>query len=105
EQLALDDLGGFALVSETRTVSIPAGVSRVRFAGVADGIDAASALITGLPSGVLEKNRDAAGLSPSALVAATVGKSVTLVRTHEKSGRTERVAGKILSDADGVVFE
>jgi hypothetical protein len=105
QPLALNDLGGFALVSETRTVAIPAGVSRVRFEGVADGIDAASVLITGLPDGVLEKNRDAAVLSPSALVSATVGKSVTLVRTHGKSGKTVRVEGKILSDADGVVFE
>ena len=103
--LALDDLGGFALVSETRTVSIPAGESRIRFGGVADGIDAASALITGLPNGVLEKNRDARVLSPSALLAATVGKSVTLVRTNTKTGQAAPVAGKILSDADGVVFE
>ena len=105
ESLALDDLGGFALVSETRTVSVPAGESRIRFEGVADGIDAASALITGLPDGVLEKNRDARVLSPSALVAATVGKSVTLVRTNKKTGQATPVAGKILSDADGVVFE
>ena len=28
--LDLDDLGGFALVTETRTISIPAGVSRLR---------------------------------------------------------------------------
>src|SRR5215469_7135657 len=103
--LALDDLGGFALVSEKRTVSVPAGESRIRFEGVADGIDAPSVLITGLPHGVLEKNRDAAVLSPSALVAATVGKSVTLVRTHDMSGQTTAVAGKILSDAEGVVFE
>ena len=105
KSLAMDDLGGFALVSETRTVSVPAGSSRIRFEGVADGIDAASALITGLPNGVLEKNRDAAVLSPSALVAATVGKSVTLVRTNKKTGQVTPVAGKILSDADGVVFE
>ena len=62
-------LDGFALVSETRTVSIPAGESRIRFEGVADGIDAASVIITGLPDGVLEKSRDARLLSPSALVA------------------------------------
>src|SRR5215472_8635637 len=105
KSLALDDLGGFALVSETRTVSVPAGESRIRFEGVADGIDAASALITGLPNGVLEKNRDARVMSPSALVAATVGKTVTLVRANKKTGQTTRVAGKILSDADGVVFE
>jgi hypothetical protein len=105
DKLDLDDLGGFALVSETRTVSIPAGESRVRFDGVADGIDAASALIAGLPDGVLEKNRDAQVLSPSALVAATVGKSVMLVRTHRKTGIVTQVAGTLRSDADGVVFE
>ena len=47
----LDDLNGFALVTETRLVRLPAGVSRVRFEGVADGIEPSSALITGLPGG------------------------------------------------------
>src|SRR3546814_6082246 len=56
----LDDLGGFALISETRTVHLPAGVTRLRFEGVADGIDAATAILTGLPGAVIEKNRDAA---------------------------------------------
>src|SRR3546814_5469593 len=61
----LDDLGGFALISETRTVHLPAGVTRLRFEGVADGIDAATAILTGLPGAVIEKNRDAALLSRS----------------------------------------
>jgi hypothetical protein len=105
-ELDLDELFGFALVSETRTVSIPAGESRIRFEGVADGIESASAIITGLPAGVLEKNRDARVLSPSALVAATLGKSVLLVRTDAKSGKQTRIPATIRSDAEGgVVFE
>jgi hypothetical protein len=101
----LDELNGFALVSETRLVSLPAGVSRLRFAGVADGIEAQSAIITGLPRGILEKNRDAGVLSPSSLLAATIDKPVELERTNRKTGKTERVAGTILSDAGGgVVF-
>lgn len=101
----LDQLGGFALVSETRTVSIPAGESRIRFEGVADGIESASAIITGLPADVLEKNRDARLLSPTALVAATLGRPVLLVRTDAKSGKQTRIPGTIRSDADdGVVF-
>src|SRR5882724_3544897 len=44
----LDDLRGFALISETRTVHLPAGKSRLRFEGVADGVEPASAIITGL---------------------------------------------------------
>jgi len=102
----LDDLQGFALVSETRTVHLPAGVSRIRFEGVADGIEPVSAIVTGLTEGVLEKNRDARLLSPEALIAASVGKPVELLRTIRKTGKTERIAGTILSDADGgVVFK
>jgi hypothetical protein len=102
----LDRLEGFALVSETRTVHLPAGVSRLRFEGVADGIEPASAIVTGLPDGVLEKNREGKLLSPSALIAAAVGKSLTLLRTDKKTGKLTRVAATIRSDAGGgVVFE
>jgi hypothetical protein len=102
----LDYLYGFALVTETRVVRLPAGVSRVRFEGVADGIEPSSALITGLPGKVIEKNRDARLLSPSALIATAVGKRLELLRTNRKSGKTQRLAGTILSDAaGGVVFK
>ncbi len=101
----LNYLGGFALVTETRLVLLPAGVSRVRFEGVADGIEPSSALISGMP-GVIEKNRDARLLSPSALVASAVGKPVELLRTNRKTGKTQRLSGTILSDAGGgVVFK
>ena len=100
----LDALNGFALVSETRTLSLRRGLNHVRFEGVADGIEAASAIVTGLHSAVIEKNRDAALLSASALMAAAVGKSVVLLRTLPKTGKTERLAGTILSDAEGGVL-
>ena len=103
--LDLDDLGGFALVTETRTISIPAGVSRLRFEGVADGIQPATAIITGLPSGLLEKNHDAKVLSPAELVTASIGKNVWLVRANPKTGESTKVRGSILADADGVVFK
>ncbi len=102
----LGALGGFALVSETRTVHLPAGVSRLRFEGVADGIEPASAIVAGLPGGVIEKNREGNLLSPSALVAAAVGKAMTLLRSDKKTGKLTRLAGTIRSDAGGgVVFE
>jgi hypothetical protein len=103
--LDLDELGGFALVTETRTVVIPAGESRIRFEGVADGIQPESALITGLPTGVLEKNHDAQVLSPAALVSATVGRSLTLLRTNPKTGKVTDIPGTLVSDSDGVVFK
>jgi hypothetical protein len=102
----LNWLGGFALVSETRLVHLPAGVSRVRFEGVADGIEPSSAIITGMPGEIIEKNRDARLLSPSTLIATAVGKPVELLRTNRKTGNTERLPGTILSDAEnGVVFQ
>jgi hypothetical protein len=96
---------GFALVSETRTLSIPAGESRIRFQGVADEIDPSTAILTGLPTGLVEKNREGQVLSPTALLAATVGRDVELVRTDPKTGATTRVSGILDSDADGVVFK
>jgi hypothetical protein len=101
----LADLNGFALVSETRSVRLPAGLSRLRFEGVADGIEPESAIVTGLPNGVIEKNRDARLLSPQALIAAAVGRPVELLRTNRKTGRSERLIGTLLSDATGVVFQ
>jgi hypothetical protein len=102
----LNALAGFALVSETRTVHLSAGVSRLRFEGVADGIEPSSAIVTGLPAGVMEKNREGKLLSPSALVAAAVDKPMTLLRTDKKSGKLTRLTGTIRSDAGGgVVFE
>lgn len=103
--LDLDDLNGFALIRETRVIHLSAGENRVRFEDVADGIEPASAIVTGLRTGIVEKNRDAQLLSPSGLVAASVGKSVMLVRTSARTGKTERLPGTILSDDDGVVFK
>jgi len=101
----LDYLQGFALISEKRAVHIPAGESRLRFEGVADGIETASVIVAGMPSVVLEKNLDGRLLSPSALIDAAVGKRVVMVRTHAKSGVTEQIPGTIESNENGVVFQ
>ncbi len=104
--IRLDALGGFAVITETRRVTIPAGRSRLRFIGVADGIIPESAIVTGLPGGVIEKNRDAALLSPSSLMRAARGKLVTLKRTNRDTGKAELVGGQIVSASDqGVIFQ
>lgn len=103
--LNLDELQGFALISEKRRVSVPAGLTRVRFAGVADGIEAQSAILTGLPDGVLERNRDARVLSPAELLKAAVGGKVILVRTNRRTGVVRRTLATVRSSEDGVVFE
>ncbi len=103
----LDYLGGFAFITETRRVQLTPGDVTLRFEGVADGIEPVSAIVTGLPAGVVEKNRDAMLLSPSALVEAAAGQEgrVDLMRTDPKTGVTTRTRGTIRAGEDGVVFE
>lgn len=100
-------LGGFGFITETRRVTLQPGDQTLRFEGVADGIDPATAIVTGLPSDVVEKNRDAKLLSPSALVemAQAQGGRVVLMRTDERTGVSTRTEGVIRSSASGVVFE
>lgn len=79
--------GGYALITETRTFSVPAGESVVRFVGVSQGMLPETAIVTGLPRGVKEKNRDARLLSPAALVDAYLKRSVTIRRTNRATGK------------------
>jgi hypothetical protein len=101
----LDLLDGFALIRETRVIRLPAGESRIRFEGVADGIEPVSAIVAGLPFGVVEKNLDADLLSPATLLAAAAGKPVVLIRSNPRTGKVEQLQGTILSNTDGVVFQ
>ncbi|GGD99442.1 hypothetical protein GCM10011529_01970 [Polymorphobacter glacialis] len=104
--LDLGNLGGFALITETRTIRLPVGQSRLRFTGVVGGIQPESAIITGLPNGIIEKNRDAALLSPSALLTAATGAQIILIRTSRATGKTVRTPARIRSATpDGIVFE
>jgi hypothetical protein len=80
-------LEGFALITETRTVEIPAGEATIRFEGVAGGILPESALVTGLPAGVREKNLDADLLSARNLYARAFGRPVILRRHRGKDGK------------------
>jgi hypothetical protein len=82
----LEALSGFALITETRTVKVPSGEAVIRFEGVSGGIVPVSAIVTGLPGGVVQKNRDANLLSPSALVDGSYGRIVRLKRTNRKTG-------------------
>jgi hypothetical protein len=103
--LYLHDLRGFALITETRRISLPAGESTLRFEGVADGIMAKSAIILGLPGGVVEKNRDARLLSPAALMEAFIGKEITLRRTSKANGTVQEQRMVVRSGPNGILLE
>jgi hypothetical protein len=103
--LDLEDLSGFALISERRSITLAPGRNIIRFAGVADGMLAASASITGLPKGVAEQNRDAKLLSPGGLIEASIGQSAELVRTDRKTGRETRLPVTIRAGTDGIMLQ
>jgi len=102
-ELDLDWLEGYALISETRQVSIPAGESEIRFEGVAGGILPQSAIVTGFPDGIVERNRDAYLLSPESLLDRSLGRRVHLRRTSIATGEVREQDAVIRSGADGAV--
>ena len=92
---------GFAMISEVRTVTLPKGVSTIRFTGVAEGMVAVSAIVTGLPGGTIEKNRNAELLSPAALVDRSLGNRVTITRTDPATGIARSEDAIVRTRADG----
>ncbi|MEA3047159.1 MAG: hypothetical protein QOJ53_1491 [Sphingomonadales bacterium] len=99
----LEWLDGYALISETRRVTIPAGESDIRFEGVAGGIIPQSAIVTGFPEGIVERNRDAYLLSPDTLLDRSLGRRVHLRRTSRATGAVAEQDAIIRSGAGGAV--
>ena len=98
-----DDPTAFALIAETRTVTLPPGEVVVRFEGVAGGIVPQSAILFGTPP--RERNRDAALLSQGGLIDAFTGQHVILRRTDAGSGKVVEERATIRSAADRLVIE
>lgn len=96
-----DAPSSLALIVETRTVTLPAGVATVRFEGVAGGIVPQTAIM--FNAAPRERNRDAALLSQGGLVDAFTGQRVTLRRTDPATGKTVEESATIRSAADRLV--
>jgi hypothetical protein len=96
-------LDGYALISETREVDLPAGAAVVRLPGVAAGMLAESVVVSGLPMGVREKNLDAQLLTPRQLYAGWFGRPVTLRRTNA-DGQMHEEPAVIRSAPDGAAI-
>ncbi|MXO73861.1 hypothetical protein GRI40_01305 [Altererythrobacter aerius] len=101
QSMARDWPRGFAMISETRQVTLPPGESTIRFEGVSEGMVAVTAIVTGLPGGTIEKNRNADLLSPGALVDGTLGNRVTITRTNPATGREASEQAIVRARADG----
>ncbi len=103
EAMDLDMLNGFALISERRRVRLPAGEATIRFEGVAAGIVPQTAIVTGFPGGIVERNRDAYLLSPATLLDRSLGRRVHLRRTSRATGAVREQEVEILSSAAGAL--
>jgi hypothetical protein len=97
--------GNLVMVSETRTIDLPAGTSRVVFLGVADAIVPQTAGIDGLAAVIVESNFDYDLLTPGAVIAKSHGERVRLVRTDAATGRTTDREAILRSGPAGVMLE
>jgi hypothetical protein len=100
-----DDRSGLAMVAETRTVVLPAGRSRISFAGVADDIIPASATLEGLPGGQVERDFDYDLLDPASLIEKSVGGQVMVRRTNPKTGEVTEEPATLLEGPAGVLVK
>lgn len=96
--------GGYALITETRTLRLPAGPAVIRFIGVSEGMLPETAIVSGLPRPPREKNRDARLISPAALVDAYLKRRVTLKRTNRATGAVKIQDAVIQSGPNGGVL-
>jgi hypothetical protein len=101
QEIDRDYPSGLAMISETRRVTLPKGESTIRFEGVAEGMIGVSAIVTGLPGGTIEKNRNAQLLSPAALVDGTLGNRVTITRMNPATGQQVSESAVVRTRADG----
>jgi hypothetical protein len=93
-----------ALITETRTVTLPPGPVTVVIQGVVESLLPQSVVITGVERPLAESNFDFDRLTPLSLLEESVGETVMLTRTNPKAGTVTRVPATILSVAEGVVL-
>lgn len=99
-----EELGGFALIRETRTVDLPPGPVTVRFEGVSSSILPESALLRG-GSKPREKNYDRRLLSQRGLIDAFTGQQVLLRTTDPASGKPSYERVRIRSGPEQLIVE
>lgn len=94
-----------ALVTETRTVDLPAAGVTLVFEGVVDTLIPQSAVVRGADRTVAEGNYDFQRLTPASLMEKSIGRQVWLTRTDRASGKVTQVAATLVAaNSSGVVF-
>jgi hypothetical protein len=96
----------FALITETRTVDLPAGPVTLVFDGVVDTLLPQSAVVSDTNRSVSEGNYDFDRLTPASLLRKSIGRTVTLTRMNPATGRARQVAATLIAaNSRGIVFQ
>ncbi len=97
-----DDL---ALVTETRTVDLPAGGVTLVIEDVVETLLPQSAILTDAGRPLAESNFDFDRLTLRSLLERSIGETVTITRTNPATGRVTRSAATIVAVGEGVVLQ
>jgi len=97
------------LVKDTRTLSLPKGLTELKFMDVASQINPATVHIKSLTDplslNILEQNYEYDLLSPEKLMEKFVGKTVKIREKNNYTGKEEEYEAKILSVNKGPIFQ
>ena len=97
-----DDL---ALITETRTVDLPASAVTLVIEDVVETLLPQSAIVTDAMRPLAESNFDFNRLTPLSLLEHSVGETATITRTNPATGRVTRTAATIVAVGEGVVLQ
>jgi hypothetical protein len=96
-----------ALVRDSRRIALNAGRNRLALVDVSGRLRAETALLapmSGAQFRLLEQNLEFDLLTPQKLLEKSVGKEVTIVKTHPQTGEETRLRALVLSTASGLVL-
>jgi hypothetical protein len=97
-----DDL---ALITETRSVDLPAAAVTLVIEDVVETLLPQSAIVTDTGRTLAESNFDFDRLTPRSLLEKSVGATVMITRTNPATGRVTRTAATIVAVGNGVVLQ
>lgn len=96
---------GLSMVEDVRSLTVPAGTSRIEFPDVSAQIRPETVTLSGPGLSIVEQNFDYDLLSPDKLMDKAVGQDVTLIRTNPATGAETRERARILAANGGIVMQ
>lgn len=96
---------GSALVTDRRSVSLPAGEARLVFPGLPREVQPTGAGLRAAGVQVVQQSLDTTLPTPDVLLAAAVGQEVTFERLNPATGATESVRARVLAGPPAPLFE